>query len=619
LTTHSKAKTGHGCAFALFFFFLFVSAASASSVDSLITSYERGLNTDRWLWGFHFQKAFASLYEVQVTEQVLSSRLVVVGDEDKWKDDHRFTLDIKRRLKPSLLVNLLGSSLFFSDKQTGYYVNDMQTHMLGLGLMYSDAKRTIPFHAGIKEDRRFGQIDRGLTYSLGIHAPYFELGDYTNKLYGRIDEDLYPKRKNTTLGLSYRVNRRFHENASDTLQMGLTRQRRDYYISVNGDIESRIENGQSVENRLFYRVSPDLSCRVYGAISARQLGIHLMTGEDQGIKRQRQDFQTRGELHLYWKKKELFGNLSFLYQSEDQQYHLTEQASLSPFSGGGFLTPDNQSVYTTLLLHSGWRFSGKDSLLIYSALQRYRYDTPDPENFDDRDELRFRIDIQERHTFSRTLSLQLSLSLNFIHYVYIFGEKSADNNWTRIIRFSPSVKWQPSSKFRLAQSVEILANYVDYDYETLLPGIRSFLYRKLRLEDSSWVAITPRTRVHVHYRLELDENGKFIWNQWLEQKLIDRQSETISLFLDHQLWMHWHIGPGYYYYRRRGYRYMSEADGTTGKEISIDFHNHGPMIRVTYKSKRLHFSLKGSTFATRTHLGSKQLLTRVDVNMSCLF
>lgn len=619
MTTHSKAISGYGCAFALSILFLFVSVVSASTLDSLVTSYERGLNTDQWLWGFHYQKVFASLYDVQIKEQVLSSRLVIVGDEDKWKDDHRFTLDLTRRLKPTLFIKLLGSSLFFSDRQTGYYINDMQTHMMGVGLMYRDATHTIPVHAGIKEDRRFGQIDRGLTYSLAFNAPRFTLGEYDNSLDGRIDEDLYSKRKNTTLGLSYRVNRQFYEDASDTLSMGLSRQRRDYYISVYGDIESRIENGQNIENRLFYRVGAGLTCRIFGAISARQLWINLMTGEDQGTKRQRQDFQTRAEINLAWNRNVFFGNISFLYKSEDQHYKIAEQASLSPFSGGGFLTPDNQSLYTTLMLRSGWRFSQTDSVLIFSALQRFRYDTPDPDNFDDRDELRFRIDLQERHTFSSELSLQLSLNLNFIHYVYIFGEKSADNNWTRIIRFSPSVKWQPSPKLRIVHSVEVLANYVSYDYETLLLGTRSFLYRKLRMEDSSWVALTPRTKVHVHYRLELDENGKFIWNHWLEQKLIDRHSETITLLLDHQLWKKWHIGPGYFYYRRRGYRYMSETDGTTGKEISIDFRNHGPMVRVYYKSKRLHFSLKGSTFATRTHLESKQLLTRVDVNMSWLF
>ena len=591
----------------------------AFSSDSLTTSYQRGLNTDQWTLGFHYQKILANMYGLRISEMIRSSRLVVVGNEDKWKDEHRFNLDFSRFINSNLAAHLFGSSLFFSDKQTGYYVNDIQTHMLGLGMTYQSNMIRVPLRIGVKEDQRFGKMDRGVTYKCDFNAPHFQFGEYTNRFYGNFEEDDFFGRKNTTFGISYLVDRKFYNETSDTLRLGLTRQRRDYYISQEGDIESRVESGENVENVLSYQFSPDVYLYVRGALSGRQLWIHLISGDDRETKRHRKDFNTRGQLHLLWKKSAFWGNIAFLYRSEDQRYDLSDQTTTSPFSGSSFLmTPDNKRIYTILQVRSGWRFSYSDSLTFHSTLQRFRYDTPDPSNFDDRDEFRFRVDIQEYHRFSSDFSLRVALNLNFIHFVYIYGEKSADNNWTRILRLTPKVTWQPSSKWRFSQSAEILANYVDYDYETLLPGIRSFLYRKYRLEDSTWVALTSRTKIHLHYRLELDENGKFLWDQWLEQKLVDRQSHTFTILLDYHLWSHFHFGPGYFYFKRRGYRYLSEESDSQSKEISIDFRNHGPIIKVDYKSEHIRFSLRGSRFATRTHLGTNQVLTRIDLNMSWL-
>jgi hypothetical protein len=282
------------------------------------------------------------------------------------------------------------------------------------------------------------------------------------------------------------------------------------------------------------------------------------------------------------------------------------------------LAPDNVYSLSTLSWHTAWQFLPSDSLNLYATIQRFRYDTPDPENYDDRDELRMRIILQEIHDFSPDLSMHLTLSVHFIHFVYIFGERSADNSWNRILRFSPTLVWKPTSFLRISQTAEVLANYVDYDFEAQFINTRSFLYRKFRLEDSTWVNITPRLTFHLHYRLELDENGKFLWDEWVEQRLIDRQSHTLSLSLDYMPLRRLHVTPGIQFFDRKGYRYNPAADVQEPGELNSHFESKGPFLRIRYHTDRIRIFLAASTIATSTLQVSKQYLSRIDLRLSWL-
>lgn len=587
-----------------------------SPQDSLKTGYKRGLNIDSWRGGFVYRKALSSPYTLNVSEILSSSRLQVSPTEDKWKDQHHFILDFSRILTRRFSLNLLGSSFLFSDKQSGY-INDIRTHLIGMGATYSGKKFRVPALLGVKEDHRFGQKDRGPSYRIGVELPRFDIGEYSNQFHTTFEEDNLRRRKNNRLSLSYLVFREFYTETSDSLRFALHRQRRDYYISPSGEIESREEKIQEAENTLTYRIRSGFHCHIRGGVSSRLLRIHLLNESDKTLKRERKDFNTVGAVNFRLKIPSFWINMSFSYVNEEQKYRLAETLPSSPYSGSRYLvTPDNRSAYSTFSLRTGWQFSSTDSVVLTSTLQRYRYDTPDPKNFDDRDELRFKLNCQEFHAFSPTLTLRLSLSLNLLHFVYIYGENSADNNWTRILRFNPTVSWTPTPRWKFSQSIEVLANYVDYDYESLFPSTRSFLYRKFRLDDSTQVHITPRLSLSLHYRLELDENGKFLWDRWLEQKLIDRQSHTLALSLYYRPWKGFHISPGYSFFSRRGYYYTTNHPSSQEKDLNLDHRSSGPYLGLSYQSNRLRFTLSGNTIVTKTLNIKKQVLNRIDLNMS---
>ena len=589
------------------------------SRDSLHTDYHHGLNTESWEGGFVYQKSFFSHYQLRMYESFLSSRLRVPPADDKWKDRQSLLMEFSRRLTDKISMSLLGSGLVFSDKQSGYQ-NDMRTHLLGIGAAYTGTKVHVPVFIGMKDDRRFEQTDRGVNYRIGIGLPQFNLAEYHNRLQADYEADDLNRRKNNSLSISYFVHRQFYAETSDSLRLNLSRRRRDYYVSDSGIIESRDENSQEAENLLTYGIGEGMLCTFKGAISSRRLKISLMNGPQKGLRRERRDFNLSGIVRFRMIRSSFRGDVSFGYIGGEQKYAYTEEVTPSPYPTTYFLsTPDNRNTYTTLSMQVEWRFLPNDSLYFASHLQRFRYDTPDSENFDDRDELRFWLDIHEIHRFSPELSLKTALHLNLHHFVYIFGEKSADNNWTRILRASSTIRWHPSPYFRLSQSAEVLANYVEYDFESYFSSVRSFLYRKFRFEDSTWVAFTSRTSLRLTYRLELDENGKLIWDRWLEQKLLDRCSHTLTLSLDHRPWRGFQITPGYTFFSRQGYRY-DRGTATSQKKVRTQyFQSHGPFMEIVYVSDRLRFVVDAGTVATKTLHADKQIYTRIEFKMNWTF
>lgn len=584
--------------------------------DSLYTGYNRGLNTEAWQGGFVYQKIFSSGRVFNVSEAFSTSRLRMTPELDKWKDQQNLVFNFLQKLTNRFSMNFSGSSYLFTDKQSGYR-NDIRTHLLGLGMSYTTNNIQIPFFLGFKDDRRFDQVDQGFNYRVGMNAPYFRIGEYENRLYAGYEGDNLRQRKNNRLSMTYAINRQFYAETNDTLILRLNHQRRDYYVSETGIIESRAEKSHGAENMLTYRIGSGFLWNLKGSISSRSLKISLMNGPQQGVKRERKDFNSTGEVHFLYKRPSFRGKMSLTYNSTEQKYALTELTSLSPYQSSSRLsTPDNQATFTTLSFQAGWKFLSTDSLIFSSHLQRFRYDTPDPDNFDDRDELRYWLSLQEIHNFSPNLRLNLSLHLNLLHFVYIYGEKSANNNWTRILRLNSSVTWRPAPRWRTTQSAEVLANYVDYDFESYFTSVRSFLYRKLRLEDSTRVDLSPRMSFHLFYRLELDENGKLIWDEWLQQKLIDRHSHTLSISLDYQPWRSFYISPGYTYYSRQSYRYSSSVTASQERELNLDFRSYGPFLKMTYHSDRLYFFLTGSRIFTKNMNVNRQVITRIEMKMN---
>ena len=587
-----------------------------TSQDSIYSSYRRGLNIDFWQGALQIERWVSSKTQIRITEDASSSRLLAAPAGQQWKDQHELNTELLQYLTPSLAFDFWGSSYLYADKQTGFEQGDIRTHNFDAGILYENKKIQLPLRVGFKEDRRFGQNDRGVHYKIGLDIRESQFGDYTHSFYSNYEQDNLDQRKNQDVNLVYLIQQEFYTDTYDSLRFIYNRQRRDYYISNTGVIESRLENDRGFDNTLRYKVSDHWLVRLNTGLFNRSLNITNVLNQETVPKRDRRDFQMVGSFLLGFKIPDFWTRIKLEYRGEEQTYQLEEQASVSNYISPLLVTPDNRSSYNTLTLLTGWRSTSTDSLFMYSSIQRFRYDTPDENNYDDRDELRIRSHVQAMHEFSSNLKGRLTFGLNLLHIVYILGEKSAENNWARIIRLNPSISWQPNPKVKIQHGIEVLANYVDYDYEDLLPGTRSFLYRKLRMQDSTRIYINSHLSCKVSYQLELDETGKLLWDDWVEQKLIDRQSHSLSVELSYAPWKELFIVPGYNLYTRRGYRNLQSGLGVQDKEKSIDFISHGPVLAFGYRGDHLVLYVRGSTLVIQNKPQAEQILNRLELNMS---
>ena len=593
----------------------------AMPADSLSTGYQRGLQTEAWVFGVMLEKNRAERGVLRLQNELISSRLQVPAVGDKWKDQNRIGLEWIRPVRPSLAIQAAARSTVFTDKQTGY-INDIQTHFIGLGAAVRHAAVSAPLLVGIKHDRRYGQTDRGWSLETGLDIPRIHLGGYESRLHAALEGDGLGRRKNRGLAFSTVVHRQFAQDTRDSLFVSLRRQRRDYYISERGDIESWDESGQNVENRLQYRLSRTLRVDVDGRLDSRLLAIRQLTDSDPSVKRQRKDFSASGSVRLGFRSAAFVGDGGFTYTGEEQRYRLSKTVPVSPVSGGPFaVAPDNRSSLIALWFRSAGRWSAHDSIVVRSSLQKRQYDTPDPNNIDDRDDLRLWIHVEEIHAFSPAVALRLAADIHTVHLVYLSGGKSADNNRTRVYRLIPSVRFAPARGILMVHTAEVLANFVAYDFETLLPGIRSFLYRKFSLEDSLSANVGGACSLRLFHRLELDENGKFLWDSWQEELLLDRRSQTLQVEFSVSPSRGVVLVPGYTLYRRKGYRYedVVNPSGTDRKVLSQDFLSHGPMFSLSVRTRRLRLAVRTNTVWVRTFSLPVSKTNRTDLLMSWQF
>jgi hypothetical protein len=171
--------------------------------------------------------------------------------------------------------------------------------------------------------------------------------------------------------------------------------------------------------------------------------------------------------------------------------------------------------------------------------------------------------------------------VNLYHMVYIFGERSADNNWNRIFVLRPGLNFKPSSSLKLHQSFEVLANYVDYDFEDPNVQTRSFVFRKFAMTDSLQWRIMPRTRLSFNYRLQLEENGQLYWERWAQNLIANRVKQWFHVSWQYQLPGRIYLTPGYTIYKRDEWRFSSQLPARTQEKEKVStYMSHGPVLKI---------------------------------------
>jgi len=179
---------------------------------------------------------------------------------------------------------------------------------------------------------------------------------------------------------------------------------------------------------------------------------------------------------------------------------------------------DNSALRTRLFGQSTWYVTNKDSLHLNASMGILHYDTPSELNYDDRDELNILTEARYQRRISRGLTAGFSLQLQMLHLVYLKAQRSALNNWNRILSFAPSLTISTHG-LQMQPRFEVLANYTAYDFEGLSVDVQSFSFRQVSYRDSITLSLGEKYRAQASLYARYFERGQLSWSSFSETPL----------------------------------------------------------------------------------------------------
>jgi len=559
-------------------------SAAQSQPLSIGAFFRQEFNTYQWTWTVDWSRAMPGGARFAGTEYFASSLLALAGGADRWKDDQRLTAQWRLPLGTRVQA-LTGARIYrYWDRQSGL-LNDYSTQQAFVGFEVRPAPHFfLRGEAGPKRDKRFSQKDWGPGWQfLGeIRAlPWLEYEQDASVFWQR---DRLGPRQNEDLRFLYRLGRVFQPGVADTLDVRWDHNRRDNYMSPKLDLENFAESVLAASNKLHYALNE--TWRAVWRTEFRQSRVEVRQIESgQVVQRRRRnesDFRNLGR--LVGESDRWRGFVELSYRSAATRYRLPVAEQRTPFSSRlAFVAPDNQTRFLALSSRLAGMLSAKDSVTFGAQVSRLQYDTPDTSNFDDHDEFRLDGFFAWKHYLTANLNVALRAGVGLYHLVYIFGERSADNNWNRVVRLSPSVELRPTRGTRLLHRFEVLANYIDYDFEQELEGTRSFVFRRFLAEDSLQIGRDRRYGLLAVLRLQTEENGRLYWDEFAERPLTERVARRVRLLVRRRLGVRSRLDFGFAYYERRERRFKRRSSGAPYlKEPVGTFISRGPIVAFVF-------------------------------------
>lgn len=512
-------------------------------LNSASIALERNLNTFSWVGRMLIDTtAWGTI--VRLNDQNTSNVILLDGSSSltrKLKSNQQnLSLLLGRRLAHNLTSEIQWTSLIYSDnKSVGLGAATFHSALGGVEYYPDDAVSVTPL-VGYRWDNQVGIRDRGISYTLAGQTHGIDLDGYQLTGDAQFHEDRLNPRVLQRHFAHLGALKFFSENSRDSLDVGYSRNQREFYGVIDGNIESRIENALSFSNLLDYELDSHLLTSLMVNVFSRSLDKnlrHFSTIRDTlrfntAIDEFRLDTYVQttyrsedgstvasvrvghGERNEQHRATAVFNavNPEFLLNDQDnkesQKNNLTRSTSLS----GELQLP----------------LSSSDKFFFSASTSILRYDTPSIDNNDDRDELLIAISMGTTHHINRYLDLRININGALSHVVYLFSEQSGNNNRNRVLRLAPSATYRPTKHIISANTFEVLANYTVNDFGEQISSVQSFSYRQFGWLDSSSIQMNRRIGLDFFGYLKLYERGQLKWSDFserLENSFVDK---TIS-------------------------------------------------------------------------------------------
>ncbi|OGU76243.1 MAG: hypothetical protein A2V93_02940 [Ignavibacteria bacterium RBG_16_34_14] len=521
------------------------SSFSQSSTDSLefiylvkpqnilSTSFDKLLNTYSLNSGLIFNKSFGD-FSFNINEN-FNSKFVKTG-QNNIRDEQKISLSTSYKLSKIIGIGISAENRILSDDRT-IEINQASISNVSLFTLYSpQPDMTFSPFIGYSNNRQIGENDYGLIYGLEGTVNNLDISDFnlTSQLKFR-NEDISP-RKNLIRYLSLIADNSFDKDVANIFSARFIQNRKDFYftaepqitedLDIVNNIQSRTETGYSVEDRLRFGNFIDIfTFDALGKVAWREIdrdtryrpvNINSTSVFDTKINELRVEF----EALISYYSDFFYGSLRGIFSERDEKNITKNFEGSNPFffeeRKRQESQKNNNSIRASFTFLGGLNFSKTDKL-VFSLLQnKLKYDTPGEENFDDRDEILSIFRLRYSKLLTPFFEAFIGTEGTYSHIVYLFSEKSSNNNINRVLKFASGGNYF-GKNVSSSNTFEVSANYTVYDFEDLNPNYKSFSFRQFTAIDSSTIRILRNLSFNVYGYLKFSEQGDFKWTSFSER------------------------------------------------------------------------------------------------------
>jgi hypothetical protein len=533
--------------------------ATLPPIDSLqysSLSFSRVLNT--YVWSGDFQKGLqGQMWNMEIRQHIRSR--FVNSNQVSIQDEYQGLISLQARLSEKWNFQLKNVSNALADNRV-IDLGKMAQHQILAGFEYLPTERIISkAFAGYELNSQMEESDKGFAYALGFDAYRIKLDEFDASLSSSWDQSFLGSRSPQTGVLKLILVRDFGGGINDSLSLNYSTQRREFYTGfslsdqtlygANHNIFRRDASAYEITNQTKYDIDQKISLNVSFGLSNRLIERGYRFGDVQNSKSlgdsRIQEMQFFGTLSMRWLLIDwLNADFRLSYTERDESH--SDLAAL-----------ENTAQRTMLTTALSAEITAKDRIRLVSSVGLLRYDTPAASNYDDRDEFLATFGSEMLHRFSSHLLLTMTADLTLFHLVYLRQEQSANNNWNRVLRLSPSVEYVPVAWFRTVARAEVLANYTVSDYEQQIASVQSFSFRQAMWSDSSVIRISQRIHCNILGSLRIFERGILKWKEYKEK--------PEEYFVEKAIWPEFvwsstkrvNIGIGFRYFGQDRFNYLT--------------------------------------------------------------
>jgi hypothetical protein len=568
----------------------------------LLTNFDNNRNTSSLISRFNFYNKYKK-FNVFLKNYYSSS--VTKLNENLFRDFDNVKLTGGYDVSDKLNISANYFAQFFSDDRT-FQLKGSSTNMFYLSSLYDAVIKGTQVYsilnAGYKVESQFDELNKGPSVSGEFSIYNLNMSDFLVDGQLKLGYESIDPRKKSLIYSRIFFEKPFENNlARNEFDGTFSRVRKDFYFpadnnsiqqfGIKNNIEKRVENIFKFYNRFDYTISNSVAVVFninpdYRRITKENTYIPVTVSSQPSIyDTDIQELSLAGDITLNLQMKKIDYQIKVYYRERDEKHFLMNPGRIS--SNFVNIIEDNEAtkndhssifklnsnLYYNINLMNRLELSGSASIL--------KYDTQSDINYDDRDELGYLIYFAHRFNNLRNLVLISSFDVNLYHTVYIFSQKSSNNNWNRVIRFTSKSFFEPSDKFRNVGTFSVLANYTVYDFQDIVSTVKSYSFRQLNLKDSLIVKFGEHFGTDIYGEIKYYERGELNWNSFSQRPVNYFEDKIINSELNYFFNKFITFSGGYRYFEQRRFNYHK------GERVFDNYvRTTGPFLKISAVWKR---------------------------------